>query len=157
MSEQNASSPVYTIDEVVQTFAGLLASLDFTRELELLGIGRLHFVRRRRFLNEFRAVSVGLWRLALERSFPEDHEVIFETFMTQLEQQGKNDRQTPALLELVRAYVQLLSTHRENDFTVVGSHIVEIARADGKKAVALRLHLALQIRKLYSLIFANLI
>ena len=157
MTQPEASSQPYTVDEVVHTFAVLLDSLDFSRELELLGIGRLHFVRRRRFLAEFNALAVGLWRLALERSFPNDHESIFNAFVHAIEQQSKDVRKTAHYLELVRTYLDLLATRREHDFTVVGAHIVDLLGVDGKKAVALRLHLALQIRKLYSLIFDNLI
>lgn len=68
------------VQEALENFAALLEDADFTAELELMGIGRMQFMRRRQMLVEWRGLYMALWRLALSSSFPQDAEHIFATF-----------------------------------------------------------------------------
>ena len=60
------------VSEALENFAALLDDADFTAELELMGIGRMQFMRRRQMLVEWRGLYTALWRLALASSFPQD-------------------------------------------------------------------------------------
>ena len=151
------SSPVYTVDEVVDTFTALLASLDFDHELALLGVGRFRFIRRKRLVHELRALAVALWKLALERSFPEVSERIFSHFLERESAGFRNPERGQRFEKTVLAYVALLAKRREADFTEAGAHIVGFFKFPEARAAALRLRLALQIRALYTLIFDQLI
>ncbi len=156
MSNMVRFAPV-SHDKVVETFEILLDGFSFEREMKLLDVGRLHVFRRRNVLTEYKALCVALWGLALERSFPEEHSVILDTYLAQLNDQGKSRKTKAMPRELILAYIELLATHKENDFTVVGEHMVALFNVDEKKRASLRLQLALEIRKLYSIIFDNLI
>lgn len=145
------------MDDVVANFDALLASLDFDHELALLGLGRFRFIRRKRLLHEWRALTVGLWKLALERSFPNDHEVIFARFLEQQLEAFRSPERGQRFVAKVHEYVELLSKRREADFSEAGSHIVSFFKFSEARAAALRLRLTLQIRALYTLIFDRLI
>ena len=64
-------SPAIT-QVALDNFAALLDDADFTAELELVGVGRFQFLRRRQMCLELRGLYMALWRLALSRSFPND-------------------------------------------------------------------------------------
>lgn len=152
--------PPYTFEEVLENFTAVLASMDFTRELSVLGLKRLHFRRRRRLARELQALSVALWRLTLLRSFPHDGERMFETFLAQRaeypEHSGEGKR-ARAFNELVRGYVALLQEKGDGDFMVVSTHIVELCKRSGADVAAQSLKLALLIRNTYTMIFERLI
>ncbi|WP_353118970.1 hypothetical protein [Nitratidesulfovibrio sp.] len=155
-----STSPAYTVDEVLGNFAALLDSFDFTPEIDAMGIGRMQFLRRKRALQDLRALFIALWRLALRRSFPNDHEVIFETFLERFQQapaRNADRREAAALTEKVRGYVGMLEHKGDADFSEAAHHLVSLLSLGDAEAKALRLRLALHIRSTYKLIFDKLI
>lgn len=156
----SAQAP-YTADEVLANFAAVLDSMDFARELAVLGVKRLHFRRRERLLRELRALSIGLWRLALHRSFPHDGEKMFELFLSRLAEGSEHSREAQKSLEfiqLAREYVELLREKGDTDFMVASTHIVGLLYKQQDKEMASRsLRLALLIRNTYTVIFDRLI
>ena len=60
------------VQEAIENFLVLLDDIDFTDVFTLMGIGRLQFMLRRQMLVECRGLYIGLWRLALKRSFPNE-------------------------------------------------------------------------------------
>ena len=153
-------SPAYTIDEVLDNFAALLGSFDFTPEIDAMGIGRMQFLRRKRALQDLRALFIALWRLALRKSFPDDGDVIFETFLGRYQQNPARDsarKDAAAMVDKVRAYVDMLDHKGDADFSEAAHHLVSLLSLGDAEAKALRLRLALHIRSTYKLIFDKLI
>lgn len=146
----------YSPDEVLANFNALLADIDFKTELTRLGIGRRHFFLRRKMVEELTALTLGLWHLALERSFPEDCETLFETFLSR-RLCDCPPKQAQRFEEKTRAYVAMLETHKDRDFTGPGGHLVSLLTTDKQNKPTLRLRLTLLIRNLYTLIFERLI
>ena len=73
LTTQEASTdgaPSEAARAALENFKALLADADFTLELELLGIKRMQFMRRRQMQSELMGLYMALWRLALARSFP---------------------------------------------------------------------------------------
>ncbi len=142
--------------EVLENFEALLADIDFAHELALLGITRWRPFLRRDMIEELTALTLGLWRLALERSFPSDHEELFETFLAR-QLRVRPPEKAENFEKKTRAYVAMLETHKDRDFTVPSAHLVDLLPRKEKGTPTLRLRLALLIRNLYTLIFERLI
>lgn len=149
-------SPSYTREEVVENFEALLGQMDFHYELSLLGVNRMRFQRRRRMKKEWCCLVIGLWRLALERSFPSDGEDIFEIFL-QRHTHSLAPKKAEAFTAKVRDYVEGLQSHGDKDFTPTAEYLISLLGPLRVAAPALRLRLALHIRNLYTLIFDQLI
>lgn len=146
--------------EALRNFSLMLEGMDFAQELAILGIGKLHFRRRERALRELRAMSIGLWRLGLQRSFPADGEAIFERFMLGLYEcaHSRRERERANAFDLlVRSYVERLNERGDGDFTAVSGHIIGLFQGRAPDAAARRLKLALLMRNAYLHIFRHLI
>ena len=153
MDSQNSPSP-YTIEEVVDNFQVLLEHMNFEQELALLGIGQVRFLLRRKLKIEWQTLVIALWRLALERSFPHDGQVIFETFLKR-RTAGLSLKQAGNFAERIRTYVESLQSHGDADFVPTGERLLHLVNPT--IAPSLRLRVALHIRALYTLIFDRLI
>lgn len=143
--------------QALENFSALLHDMDFSYELSLLGLRRLQFFSRRKLRTELKALTIGLWRLALERSFPQQWSQIFEAFLTEKIEQMDDSREGALFEAKVRTYVELLERKREADFTEAGNHIVDLLRLPDALSMPLRLRLTLHIRSLYTLVFDRLI
>lgn len=144
------------VQEALDNFAVLLDDTDFTAHLHLMGVGRLHFTRRKQLLQEWRGLYVALWRLALGRSFPQDADAMLEAFRRSYRERHR-DKQTPQMLERAEQYWDMMRVTRESDFTEVARHFCSLCQLNGKDARSLQLKLALIIRKAYTDIFRRLI
>lgn len=147
-------------EEALENFSVMLAGMDFAEEVALLGIRGFHFRRRERALRELRAMSIGLWKLGLQRSFPSDGESIFEIFMLGLygHAHSRREREKANAFDLlVRSYVEKLNERGDGDFTAVSSHIVDLFMPKAEDAASRKLKLALLMRNAYLHIFRHLI
>ncbi|MBD5553021.1 MAG: hypothetical protein HDQ44_01650 [Desulfovibrio sp.] len=144
------------MQEALANFAALLDDLDFATELEMLGIGRLQFLRRKQMLIELRGLYTALWRLALGRSFPNDADAMFQTFMQRYvdSHAGKSSGQ---IVERAQQYWGMLEPAGDADFSKVSSHLASFVERGQKELPPLVLGLALHIRSAYRLIFDRLI
>ncbi|WP_165072147.1 hypothetical protein [Desulfovibrio sp. ZJ200] len=142
--------------EALENFAALLEDADFTSELELMGIGRMQFLRRRQMLVEWRGLYMALWRLALASSFPQDAEDIFETFLRSY-QATHPDKVSARIMERAREYWGMLQPKGNSDFSDLARHLGSFSSQDEKQARSLTLRLVLHIRKAYRIIFDRLI
>lgn len=140
----------------LDNFAALLEDADFTVELELAGIGRFQFLRRRQMILELRGLHMALWRLALARSFPRDADAMFATFLHGYltRHPDKGARQAA---ERARQYWGMLQPTGDADFNEVARHLTSFAERDEKARRTLTLKLALHIRGTYRFIFDRLI
>lgn len=142
--------------EALENFAALLEDADFTSELELMGIGRMQFLRRRQMLVEWRGLYMALWRLALASSFPQDAEDIFETFLRSY-QAAHPDKVSARIIERAKEYWGMLQPKGNSDFSDLARHLGSFSSQDEKQARSLTLRLVLHIRKAYKIIFDRLI
>lgn len=144
------------IEEVLANFAVLLDDLDFTHELELLGLGRFQFMRRKQMQLELRSLSIALWRLALGSSFPHDADLIFEMFLRRF-QHNHPAKSTPQIIERARGYWGMIQPLGNSDFSNIARHLVSFVDRDGENSKPMILKLALHIRSNYRFIFERLI
>ena len=149
-------SPAYTIEEVVENFQALLEQMDFKQELMLIGVSRVQFLLRRKLKTEWLTLVIALWRLALERSFPYDGQIIFDTFLER-RTAGLSRKRAARFTERVQTYVKSLQSHGDNDFMPPGELLLRLIKPSAAAVPALRLRVALHIRSLYTLIFDRLI
>ncbi|MDR2726683.1 MAG: hypothetical protein LBC10_01670 [Deltaproteobacteria bacterium] len=149
-------SPAYTIEEVVNNFQVLLEHMDFEQELTLAGVGQARFLLRRKLKNEWQILMIALWRLALERSFPHDGQIIFDTFLER-HTAGLGANRAKNFMERVKTYVESLQSHGDTDFMPTGERLLSLIKPAASAAPALQLRVALHIRSLYTLIFDRLI
>lgn len=142
--------------EALENFVALLDGADFTAELELMGIGRMQFMRRRQMLVEWRGLYMALWRLALASSFPQDAERMFAAFLRSYDA-AHPDKLSGRIMERARQYWGMLQPKGDTDFSDVARHLCSFSVQDEKQARNLTLRLVLHIRKIYRIIFDRLI
>ena len=147
----------YTADEVLLQFLGLYNSLDFKAELADLGITRWQFLRRRKAIRAFRAISIALWGLALQKSFPKDAGNFFAELRDKAPMLAGSGKETVCLHERVNAYIELLAPKKDTDFSPVAGHLATILAPHAEDVPRLRFKLSLIIRNLYVLIFNKLV
>ncbi|MDY3810433.1 hypothetical protein FYJ44_12140 [Desulfovibrio sp. PG-178-WT-4] len=144
------------VSEALENFAALLDDADFTAELELMGIGRMQFMRRRQMLVEWRGLYMALWRLALASSFPQDAERMFATFLRSYHA-AHPDKLGSRIMERAQEYWGMLQPKGDADFSDVARHLGSFSVQDEKQARSLTLRLVLHIRRAYKIIFDRLI
>ena len=147
----------YTAAEVIQQFLALYNCMDFKPELEDVGIGRFQFVRRKKALREFRALSIALWDLALQKSFPNDAEAFFQEFRDDFTTLFPSVKERELMDSRVDIYVDCLSVKKDADFLPVAEHLAEVLAIDAEDMRRLRLKLSLFTRNLYTMIFDKLV
>ncbi|MDR3175186.1 MAG: hypothetical protein LBU06_01445 [Desulfovibrio sp.] len=154
--ETRISVASYSAEEVIRQFLALYLGLDFEEELAFIGVGRLSFFRRRKCLREFRALSIALWELALQKSFPDQAAEFFAAVLEDARFVGRG-REAEKLVARVDAYAELLKPRKDADFLPVAEHMAgHLSRSAGDLA-RLRLKLSLSIRSIYTLIFDKLV
>lgn len=144
------------VSEALENFAALLDDADFTAELELMGIGRMQFMRRRQMLVEWRGLYMALCRLALASSFPQDAERMFATFLRSYHA-AHPDKLGSRIMERAQEYWGMLQPKGDADFSDVARHLGSFSVQDEKQARSLTLRLVLHIRRAYKIIFDRLI
>ncbi len=157
LPDASITPAVYSSEEVIGHFTALLEDTSFSTQLHYLGIKRA-FVspRRRRARRELQAMFIGLWKLALDSSFPQQAEEIFNEFLEKYSQ-GKPVKKSAQMCEKIRNYAEMLKTCGDKDFTDIAVHVlskISIPQVDCPKA---SLALALDIRAFYQIIFERLI
>ena len=148
---------LYSADEVIQHFLALYTCMDFKAELAELGIGKFQLMRRKKALREFRALSIALWDLALQKSFPKDATTFFEQFRSNAPCIAGNSGECAQLRNRVNIYVDLLMPKKDSDFLPVATYLAEVLALDAEDMRRLRLKLSLIMRHLYTLIFNRLV
>ena len=146
----------YAVEDILNNFDALLHDVDFSKELRLLGIGAFNILQRKQMLLELYGIYMGLWSLALRRSFPHDEHEIFRAFMERHAQRHP-DRRSAQLRQRGQQYRDLLLSAGDQDFTVVSRHLLTFTQRDDATVKALSLRMALLLRATYTFIFERLI
>jgi len=139
------------VQEALDNFPVLLLDLDAGRALHILGIGR-----RARLLAEWRGLCMALWRLALQRSFPDHAEAMFRQFRESFGQ-SHTDKTSALALERAPAYWEVLAERGDADFRPVSRFLAAVFFEDEARAQAMALRLMLHVRQTYQSIFERLI
>lgn len=147
----------YTADEVIQHFLALYNCMDYKAELEDIGIGRFQFSRRKKALRELRALTIALWGLALQKSFPYDAAAFFHEFCTKSQDLNAKGGASVRLRNRLNIYVDLLTPKKDADFLPVAEYLSDVLALNAEDFLRLRLKLSLIIRNLYMLIFNRLV
>ena len=130
--------------------------MDFQYELSLLNISSWHLRRRKRLSEELEALTIALWRLALERSFPEDWQRILSAFMDVRRARMAKVITRQAFTSRVETYLSIAERCRQTDFIELAGHIVELAEVSTRQFESTRLKLALHLRVIYNHLFDRL-
>jgi hypothetical protein len=152
----HAVSPDYTVTEVVDNFSAMLDQMDFESELGLLNISPMHFLLRKKMKDEWQALVIGLWKLALNSSFPDDGDVIFETLLAD-KTQHFNPGKKEAFISRVLRYAASIQAQGIANFMPTSGHLLAVRRVAPAKKPAMQLRIALHMRNLYASIFAGLL
>ncbi len=145
------------IRSLIQNFHAMLGELDYGRELAIFNLGRLQFGKTKRLKAEFKALYVGLWNLALKRTFPEAHEEIFRAYMNfRLEENPREKEKRLQENDLIHQYVEALAIHGDADFQNVARHLLSFSDVPDSQLKPLNLKLALHIRSMYDYFFKHL-
>ncbi len=147
----------YTTEEVVDNFEALLDQMDFKTELEMLGIGRIRFRLRRQVVEECTFLIVGLWYLALLRSFPQTCDEILAEFVSRKTSAAKEGKDKEAYTTALYDYVTRLKQNGDADFTEIATYFLRLIKVNANDVKSLTLRIALHIRNQYTLIFDRLI
>ena len=144
------------VQEAIENFLVLLDDMDFTDVYTLMGIGRLQFMRRRQMLIECRGLYIGLWRLALNRSFPNDADAMLAEFLERFAQ-NHPDKLGARVIERAGEYWGMLQARGDTDFRGVAAHLCSFLMQEKQADQSLILRLVLHIRRTYEHIFARLL
>lgn len=146
-----------SVASLLRNFEALLADVDYRDAFEIMEIGSLQFARRKRLRRELQALYIGLWRLALKRSFPSDYAAVFHAYMEELTTQGKPRAGVAVNTELVLQYVDKLREHGDSDFSAVSRHMLSLLEFDDSQTRVLTLKIALHLRRVYKYFFDHLL
>lgn len=144
------------LEEALDNFTALVDDTDYDGILEMLGIGKFHFLRRKQMRIEWGALRMALWRLALARSFPENADCMFDEFLKRYTILHP-DKQSAQMVTRAREYWGMLLPGGDADFMAAAHHLVSFLEIDPAEARSLILKLALFIRSDYKFIFERLI
>ena len=147
------------IQEVLDRFSSMLGNMDFETQLDTLNIGKFQFSRKKDALNELKAMYVGLWKLALNRSFPDDSTEILEKFLDPDAIKGKSKkRKAEEFRSLCHEYTKTLEVEGDTNFINVAILICQhLGRTRQEDLLRISLQLALDMRSMYHNIFERLI
>ena len=151
--------PENLIQEVLERFSSMLGNVDFEAQLDTLNIGRFQFSRKKAALNELKAMYVGLWKLALNRSFPGQSTEIFEKFLDPGAIKSKaKKRKAEEFHSLCHEYTKTLEVEGDTNFVNVAILICQhLGRTRQEDLLRISLQLALDMRSMYHNIFERLI
>ncbi len=144
-------------DQAAQHAFIMLSELDFFEEFQLLQVKRFHIMKRKILTREFNALYLALWRFALLRSFPNNSQEIYDTFLTLSPSWLEKNKDKNLILETAELYYEKLGERGLEDFSEIARHILSFVQYKEDKMKAFQLRLTLIIRSRYSFFFEHLI
>lgn len=144
------------IEEAIANFTALIDDADYDGVIDMMGIGKLQFLRRKQMRLELGALRMALWRLALSRSFPCHADEMFAEFLKRYSAEHP-DRRSLSTVNRAREYWGMLEPGGDSDFHAVARHLISFMATEADSNSALTLKLALFIRHDYRFIFDRLI
>jgi len=144
-------------EEVISRFQDIFGSFDFEEELEQLPLSKRNSEQKRQALTELRALYIALWKVSLDKSFPECADSIFESFLNRLQTIFNLDNKTAiSITRRVNIYCGFLKQNKAQNYLPLGDHLMRtVGKTQSDKGDALKT--ALRIREVDSYIFHALI
>lgn len=154
--ESRISRAFYSNAEIIQRFEAAMASLDLKAEAAELDSGLSAIFRRGRVVRDFQAVCVVMWRLSLEKSFPDQQEDVYNDFTAHSAFLGSGGARKK-LLERIRLFWEVLEMQKTADFTPLAVYLAGSLSNDLDNRKVLQLKLSLALRRIYNFVFESLI
>ncbi len=142
--------------EVIANFQALLEDVDFGPELEIFNLKFYNRILRNTLIQDFKALYIGLWALALQTSFPQTAESFFHYFMEDylLQFDGVERKK---MQEKVYAYKEMVLRSDVRDFNHISQHLLSFVKHNEETYKANTLRLSLALRNHYTFIFQRLV
>ncbi len=156
MTENQPTALTIVPDEVADSFAALLETTNFTQDLQIFKVGIFDRSLRKRLLRELEATYIGLWALTLERSFPDQTQIIFQCFLDKYIQKIPAKQQSTTSTT-IQAYRDMLISNGDQNFSQVSRHLLSFVSVDDSDLKAEILRLSLVLRNHYNTIFRRLV
>lgn len=147
----------YSAAEVCRNFMDLLATFDFAVAFQELGIGSLSVFKRNMAKKRLTAISIALWHVALEQSFPQNTEEFYAYFLEHYRPLQGDGKAAQKLRQFLEEYDSLVQQKKNTDFTCVADNLALVFKISEKDKARQQLRLSLHVRSLYDLIFDKLI
>ncbi len=145
-------------ETIVTRFQALLSSFDYQEELDILGVGKYNFNKKKKLIIEIKALYIALWKIALEKSFPDSWNSYFNLFLDEISRSLKCNAQTAQfVIRRIDVYDTLLAPKKENNFSEVARQLVSTYIKKKEDLESPILKFSLKIRQVYTLIFNKLI
>jgi hypothetical protein len=148
---------VNSLEELISRFRDIFSNFDFEEELEHLPLNRRDSEQKRQALTELRALYISLWKVSLDKSFPDTSESIFDSFLNRLQTIFNLDSKTAiSITRRVNIYNGFLKQNKAQNYLPVGDHLLRtVGKPETDKRATLKT--ALRIREVDSYIFHALI
>ncbi len=143
------------IENVIRNANSMLGDLDLYQELEAFHLNVFSWLKKRRLVEEFTTLYVALWRFALDRSFPENSEFLYTSFMRE-EKLFSRSKRVKCVQKIDFYYAKLIDKN-ESDFSAIAAHLLAFADIRENKKKAANLKLSLILRAKYQFFFDNLL
>jgi hypothetical protein len=154
--ENRISRAFYSNADIIQRFEAAMDSLDLKAEITEIGHGLGSIFKRGRAIRDFRAVCVVMWRLSLEKSFPDQQEEVYRDFMAGSRILGDGGGRKK-LVERINLFWEVLEPQKSADFTPLAIYLAGNLSQDLDNRKVLQLKLSLTIRRIYNFVFESLI
>ncbi len=145
-----------TCQDVVSNFKALLEDVDFSQELEIFRLRFYNHFLRKQLVNDFKAVYIGLWALALQTSFPQTYDIIFQSFMNDYLSQF-NSLERKITQDKIYSYREMILRSDVRDFNHISKHLLSFVKHNRGTYKADTLRLSLLLRTHYTFIFQRLV
>jgi|GEM_PF-6721262 len=144
-------------EEVISRFKDIFSGFDFEQELDLLPVNKPNASQKGLALNELRALYISLWKVSLDKSFPDASESIFECFINRLQTIFNLDNKTAiSITRRVNVYNAFMKQNKTQNYLPLGDHLLRtVGKPNTDKGATLKT--ALRIREVDSYIFHALI
>lgn len=139
--------------KVALEFKQMYANFDFSYELGVMQIKYLQRSLRKLLIKEFQCFYIALWDLALQSSFPNNHEEIFDLFMSDF---ALKDKMRDSKIEHITLFIEKLKSQSDNSFSHIGLYFLSFTTYQDDVLPSMTRKLALHFRKMYTFIFERL-
>ncbi len=143
------------LDTVSENGIAMLRDLDFVKEFEVLELGFFDWTIKKNLSRELISLYIALWKFALKRSFPNDLETIYQTFLQK--EDFLKSKEKAAIIQYADGYFHKLHERGIDDFTTIAHHILSFKTFDETKVKTYTLKLVLIFRANYTHFFEHLL
>ncbi len=143
------------LEAAVNNGRSMLKDLNFLEEIEVLGFRFFDLYKKSRIVKEYKALHLALWHFALVRSFPNNHNEIYENLLNSDWFWKKSEKDY--IVSYAAHYFEKLHERGVDDFTLIARHILSFCNFDEAKEKASTLKLALLLRSNYTFFFNHLL